>query len=234
MNNIKIMGEGTVGKGIYNKISIMGEGDILGKINAKRISILGNGRSEEKIETNALKVSGSFRTKSNVKVNEFLKVSGNAIFNESVISEDIKISGEAEFKSGLNTKKIKVLGKCDVFGDCEGEKITGRGEINVDGLMTADYIDLKLFNSSRIKEIGGENIKITKGKSFFMFRGAKESLYSDVIEGDNIELTNTICKIVRGNNVVINSGCKIGRVEYKDKLQINNNSEVEEKLWRKS
>lgn len=67
-----------------------------------------------------------------------------------------------------------------------------------------------------------------------MFRGAKESLYSDVIEGDNIELTNTICKIVRGNNVVINSGCKIGRVEYKDKLQINNNSEVEEKLWRKS
>ena len=167
-------------------------------------------------------------------MNEFLKVSGNAIFNESVISEDIKISGEAEFKSGLNTKKIKVLGKCDVFGDCEGEKITGRGEINVDGLMTADYIDLKLFNSSRIKEIGGENIKITKGKSFFMFRGAKESLYSDVIEGDNIELTNTICKIVRGNNVVINSGCKIGRVEYKDKLQINNNSEVEEKLWRKS
>lgn len=234
MNNIRIMGEGTVGAGNYNKISIMGEGDILGKVNAKGISILGNGRSEKGIETNALKVSGTFRTKSFVKIKDFLKVSGNATFNDNVTSENIKISGEAEFKNGLNSRKMRILGKCDVSGDCESERIIGRGETNVEGLMTADYIDLKLFNGSYIKEIGGESIKVTKGKSFFMFRGSKGRLFSDIIEGDNIELTNTTCKIVRGNNIVINSGCKIGKVEYRDNLKINNNSEVEEKLWRKS
>lgn len=234
MNNIRIMGEGTVGAGNYNKISIMGEGDILGKVNAKGISILGNGRSEKGIETNALKVSGTFRTKSFVKIKDFLKVSGNATFNDNVTSENIKISGEAEFKNGLNSRKMRILGKCDISGDCESERIIGRGEANVEGLMTADYIDLKLFNQSYIKEIGGENIKVTKGKSFFMFRGSKGSLCSDIIEGDNIELTNTTCKIVRGNNIVINSGCKIGRVEYRDNLKINSSSEVEEKLWRKN
>lgn len=234
MNNIKIMGEGTIGAGNYKKITIMGEGDILGDINVENISVLGNARSEKKIETNGLKVSGNFYAKDNIKIKDRLKVSGSATFNNTVDSDDIKISGDVKFKNGLSSKKIKVVGQCDVLGNCESERIIGRGQTNVEGLMTADHIDLKLFTHSYIKEIGGENIKISKGKNLFMFRGGRGRLSSEVIEGDNIELTNTTCKVVRGNNVVINSGCKIELIEYRDDLKVNNNSEVGKSIWRKN
>jgi hypothetical protein len=49
------------------------------------------------------------------------------------------------------------------------------------------------------------------------------------IEGDDIRLSSTRARVVRGNNVVIESGCEIDLVEYTGSLKINRGAEVKEK-----
>jgi hypothetical protein len=57
-------------------------------------------------------------------------------------------------------------------------------------------------------------------------------LYADQIEGDKVELEHTEAGVVRGNHVKIGPGCEIGRVEYRDKLEVHKGSTVKEKVQR--
>ena len=61
MNTIKIMGDGTIGKGEFNNITIMGNGKFLDAIKAKKIKILGEAESREFIETDNLTIMGEFK-----------------------------------------------------------------------------------------------------------------------------------------------------------------------------
>jgi len=49
------------------------------------------------------------------------------------------------------------------------------------------------------------------------------------IEGDDLRLSNTRAKVVRGKNVIIDSGCEIDLIEYTDSLQVSRGSSVKEK-----
>ena len=56
----------------------------------------------------------------------------------------------------------------------------------------------------------------------------------NLIEGDNIHLENTICDIVRGDNITIGKGCTIGTIEYSNKLIIDKENIVRNKVCTKN
>ncbi|MEX2460391.1 MAG: hypothetical protein WD469_03695 [Paenibacillaceae bacterium] len=86
--------------------------------------------------------------------------------------------------------------------------------------MNAGKLDIKLYQDSQVKEIGGEKIRIRRASQLhpfnFFFKPSSQAVLSvSVIEGDDIYLKHTKAKVVRGNRVIIGPGCEIELVEYK-------------------
>ncbi|HRU22306.1 MAG TPA: hypothetical protein P5113_06475, partial [Candidatus Bipolaricaulis sp.] len=90
-------------------------------------------------------------------------------------------------------------------------------------------------------EIGGENIDIRASSGFnfgiSLSRGLRfgvgiGTLTVGEIEGDQVHLEATTADVVRGKIVHIGPGCRIGRVEYTESLDVHPEAEVREKIKR--
>ncbi len=146
-------------------------------------------------------------------------------------TEIIEVDGLVKVEESLFFNKAGINGVCKVGNNCEGTEFIADGVINIGGMLTADNIDITLRNKCIVKEIGGEKISIKTGKyrsrKIFGFSfSSKPMLVSEIIEGDEIFLENTHCKVVRGDKVVIGKGCTIDKVEYRTSIHINENSSV--------
>ncbi|MBI3830518.1 MAG: hypothetical protein HY291_13440, partial [Planctomycetes bacterium] len=51
-------------------------------------------------------------------------------------------------------------------------------------------------------------------------------LEAKTIEGDAVELENTVADLVKGKRVKIGKGCKIGAVEYTESIAVNDKASV--------
>lgn len=254
--DMKISGSGTIPGGEYKDVKISGSADIVGDIKCNMVGISGSGNCKGKINSKEIKVSGSFTCSNSVEVEELIKISGAGTFGNNVKSKEICVSGDGHFygsvkaetikvsggsniKGNISFNTMKISGGIDIQGDCEGNEFMGNGAGSISGLLSADKIELKLFDTWRIKEIGGEEISVKKEKIkkflflTFVFRN-KGKLITDSIEGDNINLEYTECKIVRGHNIIIGEGCNIEKIEYTGNLRIDNKSTVGEKICMKS
>lgn len=158
----------------------------------------------------------------NIIVEGVGKATGNINCNYLNVEGKFKCRGNIEV-----TEKIKISGYITISGSCQCREVYSDGKLDIDELLSADKITLIIEATNRIKEIGGEDIRvIAAGKSVFEGIFYTKKLISDSIEGDNIILENTECKIVRGNNVTINRGCSIDIVEYSGKILIDEKSKV--------
>lgn len=235
LNNIDISGMGKIAGGEYNNVNISGMVKIWGDIKANNVEVSGKGESLANMEVNSIDISGMFKVLGDVKSMELLNSSGSFKVLKSISANKINISGTLKCLEGVNFDFIELSGWFKCKKDCEGRKICGEGKIDVEGLLSADEIDIKLLGRSNVNEIGGENIKIKAGKEsrlkIFIFNyKQKNELVCNLIEGDNIEIENTTAKIVRGNNITIGRNCKVEKVEYSGELSIAEGSFIKEKI----
>lgn len=235
LNNIDISGMGKIAGGEYNNINISGMVKILGDIKANNVGVSGKGDSLANIEANSIDISGMFKVLGESKVIESINSSGSFKVLKNITANKVNISGTLKCLEGINFDLIELSGWLKCKNDCEGRKIYGEGKINVEGLLSADEIDIKLLGRSNVNEIGGENIKIKAGKEncfkIFIFNyKQKNELICNLIEGDNIEIENTTAKVVRGNNITIGRNCKIEKIEYSGELSVAEGSCVKEKI----
>ncbi|MEM5771006.1 MAG: hypothetical protein AAGU32_22400, partial [Bacillota bacterium] len=162
-----------------------------------------------------------------------LKVNGTGTVTGAAHCESAKITGTAAFQAGLDAQLINVTGSLKVKGDCNAERFVSSGVFDVDGLLSADHIEVYLdWNKSRAREIGGADIAVKPGprgmgvlRSIF---GTSPALETGTIEGNEISLELTKAAVVRGNNVTVGDGCDIGLVEYKGTLRKMGNAIVRE------
>ncbi len=122
-------------------------------------------------------------------------------------------------------------------GDLEGEIVVLAGKVTVNGLLSADRVEMKLEDTSFVREIGGEVIEIRRrrkggllvelGLPIFRRPG---SLQAVTIEGDEVYLEGTEAKLVRGKRVILGPGCRIERVEYEESLEVDSDSRVGEEV----
>lgn len=106
------------------------------------------------------------------------------------------------------------------------------GAFDVNGLVSAERLELKMLGPCKAKEIGGGNLVVRRSRKSSLIHLFKPThagaLTVESIEGDVVELEHTTAKIVRGNHVTIGQGCEIGRVEYTHTLNIHKSAVVQE------
>lgn len=232
--DLKINGSGSASGGSYNLVRINGSGKITGDVECCDLVINGSGDVNGKVDSESVKISGSGRITGDIKSKE-VKVGGSADFGGSISGETIKVLGSADVKGDVKAQSVDIDGRMKTEGNCSSEKFSSNGNFEVGGLLNAEEIDIRLYwHKSRAKEIGGEKISVALGKAGLgvikaIFPSvALTQLEADIIEGDDITLENTAAKVVRGNNIVIGSGCDIGLVEYKGSYRKSMGAKVAE------
>ena len=172
-----------------------------------------------------------------------LDVDGVTTIVGNIEAENIDIDGCVKSKGNIKCKNIKLDGLyrgngyieaservtingCPrINGDIQGKEIVIDGKVKVRGLVTGDKVLLTLSGKNYITEIGGEEVSVNAYGYVFW---SKPLLTSDSIEADTINISNTNCKVVRGNDIRISRGCNIDRVEYTGTLKVDDRARVKE------
>jgi cytoskeletal protein CcmA (bactofilin family) len=206
--DLHISGVNTASGGHYRSVTIEG----VGKVN-------GNMQTDSLLRMNGLvTVRGDVRTPE-------LNGEGKIKIEGSLSAVTSKIEGYADILGSFDGDTMVLKGMLNVRGDCRMERFEAEGGFEIDGLLNADLVDVRLFGRGKVREIGGETIRARKmaqnvWKKLWqrMFPKWNPELVADTIEGDEVDLENTVASIVRGNRVIIGLGCRIGRVEYRSEL----------------
>ena len=164
-----------------------------------------------------------------------INISGRGKVIGDVKANNINVSGMAKALEDMEFREMVISGSFKALGNLNATENIGEGKLRIDGLLSADDIDIRLIGQSSINEIGGENIKIKSGKDnnfklwIFNYK-QKNQLTCNLIEGDNIEIENTRARVVRGKNIIVGKNCTIERIEYSGEFKLDEKSLVKEKL----
>jgi cytoskeletal protein CcmA (bactofilin family) len=221
---------------MYDKVSVNGDLSVSGDLDCNRLVVNGTFSDQGTLKTKSGSINGNAVVNGGLEatrmtINGELDVDGDANIRE------VKIRGTINSDGSMISDKIDLLGNINVRHDCNSETFISRGVFVIGGLLNANNIDINLFGKCRVKEIGGETIKIKRMQKELFNRLLKYivpefdfegHLETDTIEGDDIYVEYTTAKIVRGNNVVIGRGCDIGLVEYKNSFEQHKSSQIKE------
>lgn len=231
LNSIKIMGESSISGGIYDKVTILGEAFSRGKIDCRVVKIIGGFDIKDEFICEKMNIVGTAVANSKIRISEALKIIGDLNSSEVVEVGKVKVVGEGRFQKDLKFHQVDLIGELSVKGNCEGTTFYSRGKAIIDGLLSADTVEIIPDGISTINEIGGSEITIRKTRWISFSRG---KVISNTIEGDNIVLENTHCKVVCGHNITILSGCIIDKIEYTGTLTVDSTSRVGEQICLKN
>lgn len=203
----------------------------------------------ESLKLNGKEVAqgGHYKT---VNISEYAKIEGDldceaVIFMgnsaESGVQGNVKTSfakvqGAADIKGSFTSELLKTWGALFVKGDCEAEVCTLKGGLDIEGMLNAENINIQMFWPSKVKEVGGGQIKIKRlPKLLNEFKNMVNYFKSDelpiltaeTIEGDDIHVEYTNADLVRGDHVTIGPGCQIKRVEYRESFYQDPSARIE-------
>lgn len=228
--NLIINGSGSYPGGIYDKVSIRGEGMIVTDVECSAFHVYGTSEAAENVKTGSVKIMGEAEVKGDVTANDTL-VMGTLMAGRNASLKKMKVFGLLEVGEKLSGDVAAIKGSITVRGDVEFETFDSSGGFDIKGLLTADKVKIALrFGQSTAEEIGGSRIVVKRKKNSILPFGREEgTLSAKVIEGDDIYLENTTAEVVRGNMVKIGPGCQIGLVEYTTELKIDSSSTIKSK-----
>ncbi|MEH7098098.1 cytoplasmic protein [Neobacillus vireti] len=228
--NLIINGSGSYPGGIYDKVSIRGEGMIVTDVECSAFHVYGTSEATENVKTGSVKIMGEAEVKGDVTANDTL-VMGTLMAGRNARLKKMKVFGMLEVGEKLSGDVATIKGSISVKGDVEFETFDSSGGFDIKGLLTADKVKIALrFGQSRAEEIGGSRIVVKRKKNSILPFGREEgTLSAKVIEGDDIYLENTTAEVVRGNTVKIGPGCQIGLVEYTTELKSDSSSTIKSK-----
>jgi cytoskeletal protein CcmA (bactofilin family) len=221
--NLTMSGYGKASGGEYGNVQIDGVTKVAGHLSALYgIRSSGVTTIEGNVYTPELRSEGK------------LSVEGALIARTTLLDGMCKVGGRIEADS------VKLDGMLTAGGDIEAETFIGRGVVKSEGLLNAGTIELGLAHkASKIREIGGETVIVSRlgGSGWgwlwsWAMPSAESRLDAEVIEGDIVRLEYTHAAVVRGGQIVIGKGCRIGRAEFKTRMTVHPDSivEKEEKL----
>lgn len=187
-----------------------GSQKIGGRLSANYARIAGHCEVGGDVEADKFLSEGAFQIGGLLSADEIdIRLGGNCHASE-IGGERIRVRRRHEGHGGMSQEsKLKhgleqVGEKLDRFGERFGI------EINIDSERLSQEL-------SRL----GERIRIDFGGSGV--------LTTDLIEGDEIDLSWTEAGLVRGKRVKIGKGCRIKRVEYSESLEVAAEGEVAER-----
>jgi cytoskeletal protein CcmA (bactofilin family) len=172
---------------------------------------------------------------------EEVKIDGLSSIKGDLVCDTMEADGICEFNGNVRVNgKAEIDGVCKIYGDMDTEDLDVDGVLSVKGSVTAENarlngtpliegtfnigsLDLKFYNSPRVKEVVGGRIHIRHGTNTRYFK-------AELVEGDDIYLERSKIKVVRGDSVVIGEGCTVDRAEYRSELNIRPKAVVKERI----
>ena len=168
-------------------------------------------------------ISGAGKIKGNLRCAR-LHCSGAAkILGDVDCTGEIRSTGCLE-AGRVHCRAFTSSGSFRISGDLEAETAVLTGAAEIGGLLNAETVEISANRAVHIRAIGGSSIRILRkdASAFFgLFRAGSGCARVGSIEGDEIELEDVEAEIVRGRNVRIGEGCRIGCVEYSGTLTAN-------------
>lgn len=229
-HDLMINGYGNSAGGSFDKVTINGKGAVNGDVSCRHFQCSGTGSVNGNVKAEYLKISGNGKIDGFADIGIFT-IEGRGSVGKDVAMKNMKISGKGVIGGNLSGEEIRIQGRAIIDGDCEVENFKSEGQFTMGGLLNADSVDIKLYGECRVKEIGGQSIKI-KQKIFSMISLLKRifpvRLVVETIEGDTIEIESTIANVVRGNDIIIGPNCEIDLVEYKGSYKQDTKAKVKE------
>ncbi|MFP5110472.1 polymer-forming cytoskeletal protein [Neobacillus sp. C211] len=228
--DLVINGFGASNGGQFRVVTLNGRGTVNNDLECLELDCNGSGILNGNVISEKAKVNGHAKVRGSID-SKILTIDGSARIDKNLSAEKLKVSGKATVGGRVKCEEIKIQGTFTVGEDCEAEIFKAESQFTIGGLLNADQVDIKMFGECKAKEIGGQTITVkAKGslvgnllKAFF-----KPQLETELIEGDKIELENTIAKVVRGNQVWIGPNCQIGLVEYTEEFSMDKKAIVTE------
>lgn len=198
-----------------------------------RVHIEGIGRVNGPLTCDTFRLDGVGNIDGAMGCAESCELHGKIKVEGGLLAPRLILEGQARFNGRLRAGRMNMKGMVTIAGDCEAEEIRMEGGFTVGGLLNADVMEIRLQARGRVKEIGGDRIRITRGSGSqwsrllgWLLPALDPHLSAGTIEGDDIELEETTADRVRGNRVVIGPGCRIGQVEYGSELTVHPSAEV--------
>ncbi len=235
-----ISGAGVISGGTYDRVSISGAGKITGDIHTEELRISGAGKAKGKVEATKIVVSGSVSFADDVIADE-IHVSGSAHVDGRITAKELKSSGSLKVAGDIASDYIKISGSLRAGADVETEIFRASGGFHIDGLLSADKIEIRIGGRCQAREIGGEQIDIRRGgwreKGIILdgliklfTGGGTPGLETTQIEGDEIYVEDTVADVVRGKRVEIGPGCRIKMVEYHESLKAHPDAKIDKQV----
>lgn len=156
---VSIAGAGRIRGGTYQSVKVAGSGTIEGDVHAETIHTAGSCAFRGDVEAEEMKTAGSCRVSGDVRAEEF-RVSGSATVEGNLRADFVKASGSLRVGEKLTASFIKTSGSLTVGEDVEADKFVSEGSFEIEGLLTADEIEIRLGGDCAVREIGGERIEV--------------------------------------------------------------------------
>ncbi|MDD4663045.1 MAG: polymer-forming cytoskeletal protein [Caldisericia bacterium] len=234
--DLKIFGIANTTGGIFRDVVINGTGRISGDLESESLVVNGNATIVGNITTKKTKVSGNCTIDGSFACDSF-KVLGASNISGNLTAKNISVEGYMKVVESIKAETVNVSGKLITEGDCNAETFGSVGTFEIEGLLNGDKINIELLGKCRASEIGGANISIRRKNTDVpilkqiltsIIDGVKEKPLMQVesIEGDEIYISNTQAKVVRGKHVKIGPECSVELVEYSEDFEKAPDSKV--------
>ncbi|MFF2092764.1 hypothetical protein [Paenibacillus sp. NPDC058174] len=231
--SLSITGNSSAPGGRYERVKVVGEGVVDGDVDCSRLKCIGTIALNGSLNSEQIALIGTGSFSGDVCTGQ-MKLTGTAAVGGDARMNKLRGSGSVETKGSLSAEQLKLAGQLLARGDCAADKFNLQGMFEIGGLLNAGEIDIRLYQDSKVQEIGGEHISIRKASlsnplNYFFFRPHRQaSLSVTVIEGDDIYIEHTKAAVVRGNRITVGPGCEIGLVEYKESFEKKKGAQVSE------
>lgn len=194
-------------------LSVQGKAKIQGDVVADEVVVEGVTRMAGRCEAkHNMSLHGRVTIGGDVKATS-IWMDGSHVIEGQCSAQEVKLRGNHRISEGVFAESLSLTGALCVGGSCETERFEAHGVFVIDGLLSADEILVRLERNSRVKEIGGAQIRVVRSKGSRFFQRARR-LTAEVIEGDDIYLEYTKADVVRGKRVTLGPGTEVNLLEY--------------------
>jgi cytoskeletal protein CcmA (bactofilin family) len=181
-----------------------------------------------------MSISGQATVKGDVKVGK-ARISGHFTVGGQAQFVEVRVNGKTKVDGHVRCDEMDLRGSLYVKEFVEAEKFDGEGSFEIGGMLNAGKLRMLMHDSCKAKEIGGETIEVRRKSGVSALNQLVKvwhdpKLTVDSIEGDEIVLESTVAGVVRGNRVKIGSGCEIGLVEYRERLDMDPAAKVKRQV----
>ncbi len=251
-NTVSVSGSGRIkGNVICRSYTTSGSSHLEGDLECESFGCSGAAKLNALSCEGTVRVSGALSAGGGLNAKE-VSVSGAVSCGGDIEGGDlVKVSGSVKCGGSITSGgEFRSSGKTTVKGDVSAETVYISGGFDVDGLINGEKIDIVITQGSRCKagSVGGAVINVKRRdegdsgnileamrgfivdvrKAFFPDREVETYFEADTVEGDTVTLEYTRANVVRGKDIVIGEGCRIGRVEYTGKVTYSDAAEIGE------